>query len=211
MKTVTAAVAALLMLGLILVGANFRTSAFVSPSPAPQNGWPTPSASATSPAASGQYANVAPATFAAGAGSDSRPVIVNCQPGQQAIVRDAVVNGQSVSQIDCAAAAYAGAPAYATTAVDAYGRPVSDIQVVQPVYRTVPATTIVQPAPAPRASYPRVVRRSGRSWQKTALVIGGTTAAGAGIGGLIGGKKGALIGAAIGGGASTIYEAQKRR
>jgi hypothetical protein len=52
-------------------------------------------------------------------------------------------------------------------------------------------------------------RAPGRSWQKTALVIGGSTAAAAGIGGLIGGKKGALIGAAIGGGASTLYEVGK--
>ena len=42
------------------------------------------------------------------------------------------------------------------------------------------------------------------------LIIGGSTAAGAGIGGLVGGKKGALIGAALGGGASTIYEATRR-
>ena len=41
------------------------------------------------------------------------------------------------------------------------------------------------------------------------MVIGGTTAAGAGVGGIFGGKKGALIGAAIGGGASSIYEARK--
>ena len=47
------------------------------------------------------------------------------------------------------------------------------------------------------------------NWTKTALVIGGSTASGAGIGGLIGGKKGALIGAAIGGGASTIYESRQ--
>jgi hypothetical protein len=40
-------------------------------------------------------------------------------------------------------------------------------------------------------------------------VIGGSTATGAGIGALVGGKKGALIGAAIGGGASTIYEVRK--
>ena len=53
--------------------------------------------------------------------------------------------------------------------------------------------------------------RSGRSWQKTALIIGGTTGAGAGVGGLIGGKKGALIGAAIGGGSATLYEALKRK
>jgi hypothetical protein len=41
-------------------------------------------------------------------------------------------------------------------------------------------------------------------------VIGGTTAAGAGLGAIFGGKKGALIGAALGGGASSIYEAGKR-
>ena len=52
--------------------------------------------------------------------------------------------------------------------------------------------------------------RSGRSWQKTAMVIGGSTAGGAGVGGLVGGKKGALIGAALGGGAASIYEATKR-
>ena len=55
----------------------------------------------------------------------------------------------------------------------------------------------------------RVVRSSGRDWTKTAMVIGGTTAAGAGLGAIFGGKKGALIGAAIGGGAGTIYEVRK--
>ena len=51
--------------------------------------------------------------------------------------------------------------------------------------------------------------RPKRNWAKTALIIGGSTAGGAGLGGIFGGKKGALIGAAIGGGASTIYEATK--
>jgi hypothetical protein len=57
----------------------------------------------------------------------------------------------------------------------------------------------------------QVVReeRPKRNWAKTALIIGGSTAGGAGLGGIFGGKKGALIGAAIGGGASTIYEATK--
>ena len=54
-----------------------------------------------------------------------------------------------------------------------------------------------------------VERSSGRDWKKTALMIGGSTAAGAGLGGIFGGKKGALIGAALGGGASTLYEARK--
>ncbi len=65
------------------------------------------------------------------------------------------------------------------------------------------------PAPVRRASVSRV-SSSGRNWQKTALVIGGTTAAGAGLGAIFGGGKGALIGAAIGGGASTLFEAAHR-
>ena len=75
-------------------------------------------------------------------------------------------------------------------------------------------------APAPRrvtttrravsTSTSQVERARGRDWMKTALVIGGTSAAGAGLGAIFAGKKGALIGAAIGGGASSIYEARKR-
>ena len=53
--------------------------------------------------------------------------------------------------------------------------------------------------------------RPERSKTKTALIIGGTAASGAGVGAIIGGKKGALIGAAIGGGAASIYEATKRQ
>lgn len=62
---------------------------------------------------------------------------------------------------------------------------------------------------APRRVVTRTVERRGRDWKKTAMIVGGTTAAGAGLGGLFGGKKGALIGAAIGGGASTIYETRR--
>jgi len=76
-----------------------------------------------------------------------------------------------------------------------------------------PQVAAVQPvqadlvAAAPRRSATRrPIDRPSRSWKKAAAVIGGTTAAGAGIGALVGGKKGALIGAAIGGGAGTVYE-----
>jgi hypothetical protein len=50
-----------------------------------------------------------------------------------------------------------------------------------------------------------------RSKTKTALMIAGSTATGAGVGGALKGKKGALIGAAVGGGAASIYESAKRR
>ena len=73
----------------------------------------------------------------------------------------------------------------------------------QTVYRAQPVQerVVVERAPV----------RSGRTWQKTALVIGGSAASGAGVGGLVDGQKGALIGAAIGGGAASIYEATRRR
>jgi hypothetical protein len=58
---------------------------------------------------------------------------------------------------------------------------------------------------------PEVVREDNRSWGKTAMIVGGSAAGGAGVGGIMGGKKGALIGAAIGGGAASIYEATQRR
>lgn len=92
-------------------------------------------------------------------------------------------------------------------------------------YATAPqaAPLVVQQAPAParvyRTSAPvqeRVVVRETaaqpqRSWTKTAMIVGGSAASGAGVGGLVGGKKGALVGAAIGGGAASIYEATRRR
>jgi hypothetical protein len=109
--------------------------------------------------------------------------------------------------------AYAPNPAYAyTTSRRPMASPVSDV-------RAVPASSTYG-TPAPRGvttngtttnAPSRVVERApGRDWTKTAMVIGGTTAAGAGLGAIFGGKKGALIGAAIGGGAGTIYEVRNR-
>ena len=72
------------------------------------------------------------------------------------------------------------------------------------------AIRTVQTSAPVRRTAAQVDAPSGRNWKKTALVIGGTSAAGAGIGAIFGGGKGALIGAAIGGGASSLYEATKR-
>ena len=63
---------------------------------------------------------------------------------------------------------------------------------------------------APAARYETVAVRHHRSWKKSAAVIGGSTAAGAGIGALAGGGKGALVGGAIGAGAGSAYEVHKR-
>ena len=80
-----------------------------------------------------------------------------------------------------------------------------------PAVQATQTAPIVHAVTPQRAAAPRVVERArGRDWKRTALVIGGSTATGAGLGAVFGGKKGALIGAAIGGGASTIYESTKK-
>lgn len=132
------------------------------------------------------------------AAAAQQAVIVNCGPGTQTLVRPVWMNGQQVSQVECVPAAN------------------GVVYPAQQQVRTVADEGLydVRMTPAPGYDYraaTRRVTRPHRTWQKSALVIGGSTATGAGIGGLIGGKKGALIGAAIGGGASTIYEAAKRR
>jgi len=88
--------------------------------------------------------------------------------------------------------------------------PASDVRVVPAVETYVPRTTTVARPVSSAPRQVRVERSSGRDWKKTAMIIGGSSAAGAGLGAIFGGKKGALIGAAIGGGASTIYETRKR-
>jgi hypothetical protein len=131
-----------------------------------------------------------------------QPVLVNCGPGAQTLVRTVWMNGQQVSQVECLQAGGAAYPGAQVRTV-AYDNDVYDARMA--TRPQAQAYTSQQPAPR------RVVSRPQRSWTKTALVIGGTTATGAGIGGLVGGKKGALIGAAIGGGAGTLFEVQKRR
>ena len=143
-------------------------------------------------------------------------VAMNCEPGQQAVVRQAVVGREMQVNINCVTGGAQQAMYY-----DAYGRPIQGVgpQALPvgyaPAGLVAPVTqpTYAAPVRTRTAAAPRTAARSegGRSWQKTALVIGGSTGAGAGIGGIIGGKKGALIGAAIGGGSASIYEAIKRR
>ena len=68
--------------------------------------------------------------------------------------------------------------------------------------------------PAASAQRTRHRRRHSRTfWQKhrDKLTVAGTTVAGAGIGGIAGGKKGALIGAGAGAGTGAVYTYKLRR
>ena len=94
---------------------------------------------------------------------------------------------------------------------------VPSVPVAAPINNTRRATAARRTPARSTVSVPEreIVReedvRPERSWGKTAMIVGGSAASGAGVGGIVGGKKGALIGAAIGGGAASIYEATQRR
>ena len=59
---------------------------------------------------------------------------------------------------------------------------------------------VVAPAPA------RPTRPKQRSWEREVLIVGGSAGAGAVIGGLAKGKKGAAVGATAGGVGGLIYD-----
>jgi hypothetical protein len=149
------------------------------------------------------YGLLNPRAAQVGAYQTARPILANERVG---MIEDAYGRYAAVAQYP-APAQY---PAYVTYPDGrAMAYPVNEVRQV-PVYETYPAQRVVTAPRVIRTSPAHVERRSGRDWQKTAMVIGGTTAAGAGLGAIFGGKKGALIGAAIGGGAGTLYEVRKR-
>jgi len=133
------------------------------------------------------------------------------------VTNPALAGNPAISYFASTPQALAQPTAYAPVAY----APVAYAPVAQPVaYTPAPQRTAVRTVAAPRqtvyrSTEPRIVSetvdtRPQRSKTKTALVIGGSAASGAGLGGLLGGKKGALVGAALGGGAASIYEATRR-
>ena len=195
MNTVVGSAIGGLVAGVVALGA----AAVMRPSPAPAFGVDQPVSAYGTPVAN-------TASFNNGA-------MLQCQPYEEAVMQRTIVNGREVSAMTCItranAAPYYAQPGYAQPyAQPVYGQPVyRDDMVTRPVVRTVNTAPVRRASVQSRES---VRRESGRSWGKTAMIIGGSAGGGAGIGGLIGGKKGALIGAALGGGAATIYESTKR-
>ena len=83
-------------------------------------------------------------------------------------------------------------------------------QAMPVAYRPMAQSAAYEPATRPRRAT-RSSESGTRSWQKEAVIIGGGTAAGAGIGAIAGGKKGAAIGAISGGVAGLIYDMKTRK
>ena len=169
----------------------------------------------------GQQA-VTPATGQAGA-----PVVVSCEPHQRTLVRPAVVNGVTVSQVECVAAegmvataaqpqAFAPAPASYQPVSYQPAAPVATRRVVQqPVSSDIPDAQVVpvsnRTVRTNQVVYDERPVKKTRSVAKSAIIIGSSAGVGAGVGAAVGGKKGALLGAAIGGGGATVWDQVTRR
>jgi hypothetical protein len=149
------------------------------------------------------------------------PVIVSCEPHQRTLVRPVVVNGATVSQVECVASAPTGAYPVNQMAV-----PVAQSGAVYPVSVSRPVSDGLADAQIVPAQYPATVARpvrtrqvvvderpvrQTRSVKKSAIIIGSSAGVGAGVGAAVGGKKGALIGAAIGGGGAAVWDQITRR
>jgi hypothetical protein len=69
------------------------------------------------------------------------------------------------------------------------------------------------PSAAAQTRRHRRVRHSRSFWQKhrDKLTVAGTSATGAGVGAIVGGKKGALIGAGAGAGSGALYTYKLRK
>lgn len=144
-------------------------------------------------------------------GNANGQVLVNCEPQQRTLVRQVIVNGQPMSQVECVTVAgapagyvqnYAAAPGYAPVYNTPRAYPAdygNDTRVVSPapVYR--PASTVARRQVVERPS-------TGRSVKKSAIIIGSSAGVGAGVGAAVGGKKGALIGAVVGGGGAALWD-----
>jgi len=152
----------------------------------------------------------------------NRTTLVNCGEGRQALVYSDPRTGGS--QVQCVADPSAVASNLMPGVAGAM--PVSQFvpAIVSPTERVVYRDPVV---PAARSTRPAVRRTSygtspsysrasevpakqPRTWKKSALIIGGSTAAGAGVGAIMGGGSGAKKGAVVGLVGGTIYDIATR-
>jgi hypothetical protein len=148
--------------------------------------------------------------------------VVDCGEGRQALVHQSEAGPARVqcvavpgAQPQGVAAPFAtsfagGAPAYLPAApavqerVVYRDRPVARTTSRRSTARTAPAV-YSQPAPVYREP-----QRQTRSWKKSAVIIGGATAGGAGVGAVLDGKSGAKKGAVVGLVGGTVYDIATR-
>jgi len=132
--------------------------------------------------------------------------LVDCGPGQRVLLQQA--NG--VTQVQCVpGATMTGAPLSVGNGSD-FLQPISvQANVPQVGYGAPVQARPVSYEPQP---YPRTTTRAtrGRTWKKSAAIIGGSTAAGAGVGALLNGGSGAKKGAVVGLVGGVVYDIATR-
>ena len=135
----------------------------------------------------------------------SGSTLVDCGPGLRVLLQQA--NG--VTHVQCVpGATMTGAPMFVGNGSD-FLQPIS-------VQANVPRDAPVQARPVSYEpqSYPRTTTRPvatrGRTWKKSAAIIGGSTAAGAGVGALLNGGSGAKKGAVVGLVGGVVYDIATR-
>jgi len=134
--------------------------------------------------------------------------LVDCGPGQRVLLQQA--NG--VTQVLCVpGATMTGAPLSVGSGSD-FLQPI-------PVQANVPQVAYDAPVQARPVSYEprpypstttRPAATRGRTWKKSAAIIGGSTAAGAGVGALLNGGSGAKKGAVVGLVGGVVYDIATR-
>jgi len=171
---------------------------------------------------SGVSAAAAPANFA----QPNTPVVVGCEPNQRTLVRPSVINGMTVSQVECVSVSQFAVSTQTPVAQQSGFVPVNyqpaapvvarnaDLGDARIIPASYPAATVARPVPARQVVYDdRPVRevKPKRSVAKSAIIIGSSAGVGAGVGAAVGGKKGALLGAVLGGGGATLWDQVTRR
>jgi hypothetical protein len=176
----------------------------------------------------GSNRSVAPATSVAlgeRTAIASGQTLVDCGEGRQAFVQP---QGNGASRVECVAAPSAQISTYGVPSAQFASQyqavPAAPVQalptIVQErvVYRDRPAartstTRRATARPAAQTASAPVYRdepKQPRSWKKSALIIGGATAGGAGVGAILGGGSGAKKGAVVGLVGGTVYDIATR-
>jgi len=126
---------------------------------------------------------------------------VDCGSGREALYEPVTEGATTTLRVRCVAVETEPAPRRTAAAPSPY------------VAAPAPVPVAASPAPTRRETAPVADPNAGtesRSWEKSALIIGSAAGAGAGIGAIAKGGKGAAVGAAVGGVAGTVYDLATR-
>ncbi len=131
---------------------------------------------------------------------------VDCGAGRQAVLAPIPADGGTAVQIKCVPTSPVRERVVAAAAPTPAFPPVVAASREEPALATSSSTSASSETPR----VPATAEKSSRSAKDHALIIGGAAGAGAGIGAIAKGKKGAAVGAAIGGVAGTVYDVLTR-